>query len=346
MKKVIELLVNRKTDGDVGIEIECEGKGMIEMDGAVWRSEDDGSLRGIYPQTRCEYILTKPLKINAVKAALTTLKDDLNAEGAVLNFSYRCSVHVHVNVQQMQYQQLLAMIYAYYLLEEPFMTYCGKSRKGNNFCLRLADAEGVLDTLTRMFEHPDYLHAMGQDHNRYAALNLEAIQKYGSLEFRGMEGNLDVKRIDTWCKALVKLREWSVKQDTPKAVYELYTRLGPIGFLEDVLGELAGDFQYARMIKDIQKSFSISIDLPFSFRLHKDEPKKERAVDGYRIGDILTHQQAVELVGKGGEVAVAPDAPNEEMRFAVKKLPRPKRIPGFAPNWGFQPAAVIMDDIE
>lgn len=320
MKKVIELLGNRKTDGDIGIEIECEGRNLIEMDGAVWRSEQDGSLRGHYPDTCCEYILAKPLKIGAIEAALNTLKDDLKAAGGVLEFSHRCSVHVHVNVQQMQYQQLLAMIYAYYLLEEPFMTYCGKARKGNNFCLRLSDAEGVLNTLTRMFEHPDFLHAMGHDINRYAALNFEALQKYGSLEFRGMEGNMDVKRIDTWCKALVALREWAIKQDTPKAVYELYMRLGPIGFMEDVLGDMTGDFQYARVLKDIQKSFSISIDLPFSFRLHKDEPKKKEGK--WKIGDILNHAQAVELVGKpGGQVEAAPRAPNGELRYRVTRVP-------------------------
>ncbi|KWH03706.1 hypothetical protein WT58_24030 [Burkholderia territorii] len=305
---------------------------MIMMDSAVWRSEDDGSLRGHYPDTRCEYILTSPLKIDAVGAALKTLKDDLDAAGAELKFSYRCSVHVHVNVQQMEYQQLLAMIYGYYLLEEPFMTYCGKSRKGNNFCLRLSDAEGVLDTLTRMFETPDMLHAMGHDHNRYAAMNFEALQKYGSLEFRGMEGNLDVKRIETWCKALVRLREWAIKQDTPKAVYELYTRLGPIVFLEDVLGDLVGDFQYARCIKDIQKSFSISIDLPFSFRLHKEEaPKAKKKKPDWQIGDFMTHADAIKFVARGGRVELRKGwdqfAPMDGLRYVVTKEVEPIRVP-------------------
>lgn len=323
MRKVIELLGNRKTDGDIGIEIECEGRNLIEMDGAVWRSEHDGSLRGHYPDTCCEYILTKPLKIGAVEAALNTLQDDLKAVGGVLEFSHRCSVHVHVNVQQMEYQQLLAMIYAYYLLEEPFMTYCGKARKGNNFCLRLSDAEGVLNTLTRMFESPEFLQGMGHDMNRYAALNFEALQKYGSLEFRGMEGNLNVERITTWCKALVALREWSIKQDTPKAVYELYMRLGPIGFMEDVLGDLVDSFQYARVIKDIQRSFSISIDLPFSFKLRKEVQKKREGQ--WKLGDILTHAQAVRFVGNPGAlVDNAGIGDDGRPVYKVTQIPFPK----------------------
>lgn len=333
MKKVFELLDLRKTEGDVGIEIECEGEKLIEIYTDVWRSEDDGSLRGHFPDTRCEYILKKPIKVDEVGMALNMLKKDLDTAGAVLDFSYRCSVHVHVNVQQMQYQQLLAMIYAYYLLEEPFMTYCGKARKGNNFCLRLADAEGILDTLTRLFSHPGNLKNVQLDGNRYAAMNFESMYKYGSLEFRGMEGNLNVKRIETWCKALVKLREWAIKQDTPKAVYELYMRLGPIGFLEDVLDELVGEFQYARCIKDIQRSFSISIDLPFSFRLPAEVPEKPKKKKRFEVGQIVDAANARQVLEIGGAIDLAPGGG----AFEIIRLPE---------MWGANPFQVAIDEVE
>lgn len=296
MKKVIELLGCKSQRGDIGIEIECEGMGMIALDEAVWRSEDDGSLRGVYPNTRCEYILAKPLKIEAVPVALNELSKRLKDEGAVLAFTHRCSVHVHLNVQQLEYQQLLAMMYTYYLLEEPFMTFCGKSRKGNNFCLRLQDAEGLLDVVTAMFEHGEEgIHHIGQDRQRYAAMNFEALRKYGSVEFRGMEGNMDVKRISTWCEALVRMRQFAIKQNDPKAVYESYMVNGPVAFMEAVLGDLSDSFSYIRMVKDVQKSFSISIDLPFKFESFLKKPKDNGE---YKVGQVVAYEVAVKLAAE------------------------------------------------
>jgi hypothetical protein len=305
MKKVIELLGCKSQRGDIGIEIECEGQNMIALDEAVWRSEDDGSLRGIYPTTRCEYILAKPLKIDAVPVALDELSKRLKEAGAVLEFSHRCSVHVHVNVQQLEYQQLLAFMYTYYLLEEPFMTYCGKSRKGNNFCLRLQDAEGVLEVVNHMFElGEEGIHHIGQDRQRYAAMNFEALRKYGSVEFRGMEGNMNVRRISLWCEALVRMRQFAVRMDNPKTVYDLFTKTGPVDFVSEVLGDISAEFHYVRFVKDVQKSFSISLDLPFKFESFLKQPKDDGE---YRLGQMVTYEVAVQIAKKGYQLDYGPD---------------------------------------
>jgi hypothetical protein len=321
MKKVIELLGTKSQRGDIGIEIECEGQGMIALDEAVWRSENDGSLRGEYPDTRCEYILAKPLKIDAVPVALNELSNRLKEVGAVLAFSHRCSVHVHVNVQQLEYQQLLAFMYAYYLLEEPFMTFCGKARKGNNFCLRLQDAEGVLDVVNAMFSQGEEgIHLIRPDAQRYAAMNFEALRKYGSVEFRGMEGNMDIKRITTWCNALIRMRQFAVKMDTPTAVYELFMQKGPVDFVAEVLGDIADSFHYLRLVKDVQKSFSLSLDLPFKFAELISKPKE---VEGeYKLGQLVTYAVAVKLAKKNYQFDYAPDG-----MYKIVKLPEKPKMP-------------------
>lgn len=318
MKKIVELFKVKAIKGDVGVEIEVEGKGLKEVFTDVWKTEIDGSLRGRYPNTCAEFILARPIPVGAVEAAIINLKEEL--KGAEFDFSYRTSVHTHVNVQHLEFQQLLAMLYTYYLLEEPLMTFAGKKRKGNNFCLRLQDAEGVLNVVTKLFEFGEQgTMYVKPDQVRYSAMNIEALRKYGSVEFRGMEGNIDEKRIQKLCTALVRIREYGVKQDTPEAVYERFSELGSIPFMQEVLGDIADDFHYARAEKDMLVSFSISLDLPFAFKRLLAKPKKEKGV--LEEGGIVDYDTAIKLIRAGGHVEAHEE---EEGMYVIIDLPKPK----------------------
>ena len=274
MKKIYQILDTPLKKGDVGIEIEVEGNNLKEMDTEVWTSLRDGSLRG----ENLEYVLRKPIPIGRVKDAIIDLKQELDDAGSECIFSFRTSVHVHVNVQNLNFNEYLTLIYTYLLLEEPLMTFCGKERKGNRFCLRLQDAEGILQTLTYMFRNGEgSLRNIGEEAVRYAAINLYATRKFGSLEFRGMRGNMDVDVLDIWTRALVAIREFAVFAKTPKEVYSLFSKAAPKEFLNLVLGELSDNFTYPRMVKDMQTSFSLSIDLPFSF-VNQDKEQEEKPI--------------------------------------------------------------------
>lgn len=280
MKKVFQTLgLAKAIEGLFGIEIEAEGKGMQLVDNKFWRTEDDGSLRGDYPESRAEFVLKHPITGDKVKPALVSLEKAL--EGAVFDFSFRTSVHVHVNVQELTHTQLLNFIYTYLLLEEPLMTYCGKERKGNRFCLRLADAEGMLGTLKKLFyDGSESIRDFRGDDIRYSAINIAALQKYGSLEFRAMRGNLEVDTICTWVEALGKIREYAITVKDPQEVLKEFQNMEPKEFLKSVLGGVSKFFIYPRMVKDMQRSLSLSIDLPYSYRdVKEDDPKMDR----YRI---------------------------------------------------------------
>jgi hypothetical protein len=316
MRTLKDILGKKKfLKSDVGIEIEAEGEGMRIVDTAIWRTESDGSLRpkGGFPNLCAEFVLTQPIPVATVKPALQQLKEEL--AGAVFKFSSRCSVHIHVNVLNLEYQQMLAMIYAYYLLEEPFMTYCGKSRKGNNFCLRLADAEGQLDSVMGLIrDGEEGVYRLPGDRSRYSALNVEALGKYGSLEFRGMEGNLDVNRIDIWCNALVRLREFAVASNDPAGVQKKYQELGGKKFLDFVLGDLAEHFVYRGVGRDIDYGFSISFDFPLMWeRVNAKAPVEYK---DHEVGKVIAWREADAFMGRGGRV----DVYNEENgTYVVKK---------------------------
>jgi len=250
--------------GDFGIEVEVEGRNLVVINNEVWKTERDGSLRG----EAQEYILTKPLPRNKIRKALDLLSHRLrNAE---LNFSSRTSVHVHMNMTDCSYNQILNTVYTYLLLEEPLVTYCGKARRGNRFCLRLQDAEGIMDILTFLFKGKiEDILRIPHDNIRYASINLESLQKYGSLEFRAMKGTLDPETLDTWVEAIHRIKEFSKNVESPIDIYNLYLQKTSKQFIDTVLGDISDKFYYPRINNDMSRSFSLSIDLPYTFKSRK-----------------------------------------------------------------------------
>jgi hypothetical protein len=258
-----------KTVGDFGIEIEVEGSKLPREVNQYWKAIEDPSLRG---ESR-EYVFAKPQDLDKIKPILGTLKKAFEAHGSTLKFSFRTSVHVHVNVQEMEAESLLSLIYTYLLLEEPLMNLCGESRKGNRFCLRMQDADGLVDALKQVFTlHRGGFGRINKDQIRYAAINTEAVVKYGSLEFRAMEGNFDIPRLVNWCTLLKCLRTFALEYNTPIEVYNLYNEIGPVDFAKKVFGEHYKLVEYDNLTKDVQRGYSLSLDLPFLFK--KSEKKK------------------------------------------------------------------------
>ena len=271
MKKLYEFLACKRYTGDFGIEIEVEGQNLPDIATPYWTSVPDGSLRN-----GKEYIFTKPASLELVPKLLHNLKDLFVKSNAILQFSFRTSVHVHMNVQECTTDEVLNIIYTYLLLEAPLMNFCGESRKGNRFCLRMEDAEGLLLQLAHLFQRgDDGIRYLDRDVVRYSALNIEALVKFGSLEFRAMEGTLDIERLTTWCTVLHKIREFATKMKSPDEIYNLYAKQDTLTFMENIFQELSPKFTYENVVGDIQRSFSLSIDLPFSYLQEKKKILKE-----------------------------------------------------------------------
>lgn len=276
MKKLHELLGQPLCKGSLGVEIECEGKNLNPIDTDTWRTERDGSLRGEYPYRSSEYVMRQP--VSALR--LTKVIDELinHQAKATLEFSFRTSVHVHVNVQGYTIDEMLAFLYACLLLEEPLMNFCGETRKGNRFCLRVKDAEGYDKTLNSLFEYGwRTIRDLNGDNIRYSAINIHALKKYGSIEFRGMRGNMDRDVLIPWCNTLLNIRNTATKLGSPVAVYNEFIKRGNQEFAKKMFGKHFDKFDYPDMDRDMANSFSLNIQLPHIFK------NKEREVVDTRI---------------------------------------------------------------
>jgi hypothetical protein len=226
--------VIRPTKGDIGIEIEMEGRDLPPAC-AGWRHDRDGSI-GV---NGLEYVLSAPVDHPKVDANLVNLQQWFDREGAVLEPSDRCGVHVHVNVQQMTFKQVVNYASLYLIMEEPLVNWCGEDRLGNLFCLDAGSADGIVERLIHAIPYGTFRHSFPRDGYRYASINFDAIGKYGSLEFRAMKTQAQfVRPISIWVDTLMRLKEQSLGfKDVLSAVND-FSVFNPIPFARRILGNL------------------------------------------------------------------------------------------------------------
>lgn len=247
VKDVMRIGQRKLTNGDLGIEIEVEGRN-LPRPGDMWRCERDGSLRG---DESMEYVLAKPSTIEQVTVALDNLDHSYVQTGSRVDESVRAGVHVHVNCQKLSMKQLYTFMVLYITLENVLLKFCGEWREGNLFCLRCQDAEYLLTRLIAATRNKDYVGEFQDNNVRYSSMNVKALGDYGSLEFRAMRSTRDLSLILTWAKMLLHLREVSKRFVDPVEVVQKVSQLGGKAFLELCLGEHAKLFANVKSVEEL-----------------------------------------------------------------------------------------------
>ena len=134
-------------------------------------------------------------------------------------FSNRTSIHVHVNVSDMEVKEWFTFLFLWVLYEDALIHFCGEERKGNLFCLSSRDAEGLLFKLEE-FARDGQIYEFN-DNYRYSAVNTTASVKYGSLEFRSMRGTLDIEVLNKWLSTLYCLRQKAIEIGSPALLIDI-----------------------------------------------------------------------------------------------------------------------------
>lgn len=236
-KNVREIYGLRSTKGLIGLEIEVEGDN-LPASIVHWKREHDGSLRG----ESAEYVLNRPLSREKAFEALDNVMEAYKASGSKIKNSYRCSTHVHINVQDMHMPQVYNMILLYMMFEEHLVRYCGEHREGNLFCLRVKDAVALVPVLARTAQTGEW-RRFREDILRYAAINVTSLPKYGSLEFRSMRGTDNMEEIKVWVDLLLAIKEAAQSYEDPVKIIEDISMLGPDGLADKVFGNLLENLQ-------------------------------------------------------------------------------------------------------
>ena len=258
--------------GQVGVEIEVEGENLPVKVPPTWRSEKDGSLRG---DSR-EYVLRKPLGIVQVGKEITGLKKFLDEKGARVYEANRAGVHVHINVQTLTPVQLFTFYCCYIILEGALTKFCGEFREGNHFCLRVSDAEHVVDTVIDCLENGK-LGRLNTDLIRYSAFNFNALFNYGSVEIRSMRSTPHFEEIVKWVDILYLLKTNSIKLfKNPREAIMEFSAAGPESFIRQLLPKHYLLLkEYKEFEEDAHNNMWIAQDIAFSrdWNPPKEKPK-------------------------------------------------------------------------
>ena len=269
---------DRWTDGVYGIELELEGGPLPNQFPDAWAAVHDGSIKGI------EYVLRKPLSRKDTESALDLLWASMRDAKTKLKPSNRCSTHVHINVQKMTQFDLFKFLTLYYVVEEVLLTYCGANRHGNLFCVGADEDEGQITRLRNMLIDGGgkYVAQYYGQEDRYAALNLVALKKFGSLEFRQFPMTEEPAKLLKWLDILDQLFKRASQYETPDMVLHDLSANGLDYFFDTTFAgtlsrnEIAGDT--LEMLKDGMRRVQdmvYAVDWNEILR-NKKEPKKPK----------------------------------------------------------------------
>lgn len=209
--------------GDVGIEIELEGRGELGVPCKGWDVHTENSLRapGGRGHGGAEYVTHGAVTIESVPVLVERLATKLRVEGIVVDENaHRTSTHVHINAQSMPFHDIFGYLTVFSAIEPLFLHLCGPKRDGNAFCVPSYDTGDL----------PEYLHSFckliegyqsgggipGQGRGKYASLSTFRLHDLGTIECRCFPQSLDPMTIQTWCQWLLNLRT-IVRDETDKS---------------------------------------------------------------------------------------------------------------------------------
>jgi hypothetical protein len=288
-EKLSNVIGFTKQTGEIGLEIECEGRNLFDTPFAWWTTHDDHSLRSVDDHKPVEYVLKVPVSEADLHKALMYLTRKLKDAGSEISESTRTSVHVHVNCQDMTIRELYCYICLYIIFEELLVDFSGPNRAGNLFCLRAKDSEFFITMLESTLKNGNF--KQWKEDYRYTACNVNSVLKFGSLEFRSMRGCVDIEAIETWVSLLLGIKKASSKYESPIEIFEDFTSLGPLPFFKKTFKNkaLAELFENVpRLSHKLWDGARLMRDVAYACKWDKNKKKEHQEEVKYRVGDPYT----------------------------------------------------------
>lgn len=229
----------------IGIEVEIETSNDVYPDAGrmnstegFWNSIRDDSLRRADEAATGgqEYVCKKPIKTSQAEEALLQLETLLNEAGSKIRWSNRCSVHVHLNVQDMTLSELICLLTLYYTVEPILSRYNGFDRENNIFCMQAVNSYTIIDTFMSFLRTKRF-----NENTKYSALNLMNLQQgnLGTIEFRAGAG-IDKTPLEAlpWIKLIDSLVQSAKNFERPSDILSAVSSEGVLEFIETALPQI------------------------------------------------------------------------------------------------------------
>lgn len=223
-----------------GVEVEVEynclpTKNVPKLVQQFWSCVPDGSLRnsGHPYDVAVEYRFTKPLNSFTSAIAVKQLCQAINSNADKVYDSGRTSTHVHVNVCNISKLQIMNLITLSVIFDELLVAQHHPFRRGNLFALRFIDAEWPIRYIVNAAKIGSSFRTFSSGNYRYASINLTSINRFGTIEYRAMDGELSSQRINQWVFCLHQLKRKAVTYKNPREIIEAYHKMGAMAFMRE-----------------------------------------------------------------------------------------------------------------
>lgn len=219
----------------VGVEVELERTGGRRLDG-LWQTKTDGSLQ----DDGLEYAFAAPMFGQDIIDALQILEETFDDEHPGVGSN--TSLHVHVDVRDLDTQQLCRMVLLYIIYEQVLFNYCAPEREDNVFCLSVERSKVLLNSYSVIYDallsgRPDRVPGYTGSMPRYMGMNVQSINKFGTLEFRGHRGEWRSDAILRWINILLSLKKAAIDSSIPHdKPYVAIKSRGVTAFTMEVFG--------------------------------------------------------------------------------------------------------------
>ena len=242
----------RATDAIMGIEVEAEkvSPNLITSAPPFWTSVADNSLRNGGREFLS--LPSDPETTRRNLVSLITLFRD--GKYGMPDFSWRTSIHVHLNMREERIEQFLNFLVLYLLFEDSIFAFVGRDRQASNFCIPVQETD-MSYAISRMLVGKARLPQGLFTWQKYSALNPRPIlyndhaggpgdsidNGKGTIEFRHMGGTYSLSQIIQWLNIILSLQAASRRYSSDyieERVTEMGTRAEYVAFQEDIFDGL------------------------------------------------------------------------------------------------------------
>jgi len=245
-------------EGKIGIEIEAEGLSdsvirTVSRCG-LWRTVQDSSLRnGI------EFTSLPILGMDIIEA-IEFIDKTISTKA---RFGERTSTHIHVNIQDITPEALFQFMKLYVIFERAMFEYVGNDRDKCIYCNPIYNSKNSQEYMFSVTSSK--VGTSAKNHiskwSKYHAMNIGAILKFGTVEFRHLYGTANKQVLLDWINILLSLKRYSINNPD----MDLINRISAVGvsrFVDEVLMENKGEplvkyckesyiYQGVRVLQDI-----------------------------------------------------------------------------------------------
>lgn len=175
--------------GDVGraledVGLDCQDVGYTHERTRYWKVMDDSSINA---RNDDGFELVSPvLRGTEGLAEIATAVRALDEAGAYVNRT--CGLHIHHDAGDLTPLGIRTVPHQYYEYYPAFAGMFSLSRRDNDTC----------SLLNPLYLREPSIHSDPQGANRYVAVNIAAIEKHGTIEFRQHQATLSFAKIEAW----------------------------------------------------------------------------------------------------------------------------------------------------